>query len=297
MDQQRAAGLSENIRIQWILFLLISFGFLLAGSSVAQEHRTETEQLRIGTGPYSYTDKLREGLFPLVQYLSRELDRDVELIITKDYEELADRVREGDIDIGFFSSVLYVQLKQRYPQLKYLVTSQITQGGEKTPYHFSWIIAKKDSGITKVKHLRGKSFAFTNNHSSSGYIYPQMYFQWRGLVPDIFFDHIVFAGTHEKVTDMIAEGDVETGASYDANIWNAEERYGRVFRRIKKVGPILNPSFAASGQVDDALCEQLITALENIPPGILKKDLVYTGFERLSETRFAVVAELLKSIN
>jgi phosphonate transport system substrate-binding protein len=240
---------------------------------------------------------LEKGFTPLAQYLSRELGRDVQLIITKNYEELSDKVTEGDIDIGFFSSVLYVQLKQRYPQLKYLVTSLVTQGGEKTPYHFSWIIAKKESGITKVKHLRGKSFAFTNNHSSSGYIYPQRYFHWRGLVPDDFLGQTIFAGTHEKVTDMIAQGDVEAGASYDANIWCAEERYGRVFRRIKKIGPILNPSFAASGQVDDALCEQFITALESIPPGVLKKDLVYTGFQRLSEIRFTILAEMLKTIN
>ncbi len=297
MEQQRTISLSKSTGTPQILFFLVALISLLVGPAIARGHRIQTDQLRIGTGPYYYTDKLREGLAPLVQYLSEQLDQNVQLVVTKSYEELADRVQDGDIDIGFFNSVLYVQLKQRYPQLKYLVTSQITQGGEKTPYHFSWIIARKNSGITKIKHLRGKSFAFTNNHSSAGYIYPQMYFQWRGLVPDDFFDHIVFAGTHEKVTDMIAEGDVETGASYDANIWNAEQRYGRIFRRIKKIGPILNPSFAASGQVDDALCEQLITALENIPPGILKKNLVYTGFERLSETRFAVVAELLKTIN
>jgi len=296
-EQQRTTGPSKSTTVQRIFFFLIALIFLLVSPAIARGHRVQPEQLRIGTGPYYYTDKLREGLSPLVKYLSKELGRDVELVVTKNYEELADRVKEGSIDVGFFSSVLYVQLKQRYPQLKYLVTSQITRGGEKTPYHFSWIIAKKDSGITKVKHLRGKSFAFTNNHSTTGYIYPQMYFRWRGLVPDKFFSQVVFAGTHDKVTDMIAEGEVETGASYDANIWNAEERYGRVFRRIKKIGPILNPSFAASDQVDDTVCEQLITALENIPPGILKGGLVYTGFERLSETRFAVVAELLKRIN
>jgi phosphonate transport system substrate-binding protein len=297
MKQQRKAYQATSMKIQWILFSLVSLMIFLVSPSGGQEQRPEREALRIGTAPYYYTDKLREGLSPLIQYLSRELGRDVELMITRDYEELSDRVREGDIDIGFFSSVLYVQLKQHYPQLKYLVTSQVTQGGEKKAYHFSWIIAKKDSGITKVKHLRNKSFAFTNNHSSAGYIYPQMYFRWRGIVVDEFFSQIVFAGTHEKVTDMIAEGDVETGASYDANIWNAEEQYGRIFRRIKKIGPILNPSFAASDQVDEVVCEQLITALENIPPEVLPRDFVYTGFERLSETRFAVVAELLKTIH
>ena len=264
--------------------------------AVARGDCTETDRLLIGTGPYYYTDKLRQGLEPLVEYLSKELDKDVQLIITKNYEELADKVESGAIDIGFFSPVLYVQLKQRYPQLKYLVTSQLTEGGKKISSHFGWIIARKDSSITKVKHLRGKSFAFINKHSSSGYIYPQGYFKRRGLVSEDFFSRIIFAGTHEEVTDMIAEGEVETGVSYDVNIWSAEEKYGRIFRRIKKIGPILNPSFAANEHMDDALCEQIITALENVPRNVLKRELVYTGFRRLSETSFTVVADLLKIV-
>lgn len=252
--------------------------------------------LRVGIGPYYYTDQLKKDLSPLVIYLSGKLDRKIQLIVTKSYQALVQGVKKGKIDIGFFSAVLYVQLKQDYPQLKYLITSLVTQEGKKTPYYFSWIIAKKGSGITKVKHLRGKSFAFTSHYSSSGYIYPQVYFNWRGLVPETFFSRIVFAGTHGKVTDMIAQGRVEAGASRDVNIWNAEKKYGRIFRRIKRIGPILNPSFAANDQVDDALCEQFISILENIPSGILQKKLVYTGFQRIPETKFTAIAKLLKSM-
>ncbi len=293
--RRAAAELVNTIDMQQIFCYLIFLICLSLFPGLARGG-AKKDTLLIGTAPYYYTKKLKKGLTPLVKYLSEELDREVQLIVTKNYKELADKVESGTLDIGFFSSVLYVQLKQRYPQLKYLVTSQTTQGGKKTAYYFSWLIARKDSGVTKVKHLRGKSFAFTNNHSSSGYIYPQGYFHWRGLVPEEFFTEIIFAGTHEEVTDMIAEGKVETGASYDANIWSAEQKYGRIFRRIRKIGPILNPSFAASEHVDDALCGQIIRALENIPLDVLNRDLVYTGFRRLSETNFTVVADLLKTV-
>ncbi len=58
----------------------------------------------------------------------------------------------------------------------------------------------------------------------------------------------------------------------------------------------LTAAFAAGAHVDDALCGQIITALENIPLDVLNKDLVYTGFRRLSETNFTVVADLLKNV-
>jgi len=276
--------------------VLVILVFLFSGQGFVKAQDTHADTLLIGIGPYYSAEKLRKGFTPLVEYLSETLDKKISFTITESYEELAEKMENGAVDIGFFGPVLYVRLKQRNPKLKYLVTSQTTRGAKKTAYYFSWLIARKDSGITKVKHLRDKSFAFSNKHSSSGYIYPQGYFHWLGLVPDEFFAQIIFAGTHEKVTDMIARGEVEAGSSYDANLWSAEGRYGRIFRRIKKIGPILNPSFAAGAHVDDALCEQLITALENIPQGVLDKDLVYTGFRRLSETNFTVVADLLKTV-
>ena len=250
--------------------------------------------LLIGTGPYYYTEKLEQGLKPLIAYLAREVNRDVRLLVTKSYEELADKVQAGSLDIGFFNAVLYVRLKQRYPQLQYLVTAQSRQGGRNTAYYFSWLITRKDSGISKVKHFRGKTFAFSNKYSASGYIYPLGYFHWRGIVPEDFFARIVFAGTHARVTDMIAQGEVETGVSYDANLWVAEKKYGRIFRRIRKIGPILNPSLAAGAHVPDALCRRIIKALEKVPSGVLNKDLVYTGFQRISEDNFKSVKELLR---
>ena len=280
-----------------LLWALILIGSIGGNIGIAQGKESKNKKLLIGTAPYYYKDKLRQGFKPLMQYLSDELGREAELVVTKSYKELGDKLEDGSIDIGFVSSVFYVQLKQRDPKLTYLVTAQTTQEGKKTSYYFSWLIARKDSGITKVKHFRGKSFAFTDKLSSAGYIYPQGYFRWRHLVPEEFFAKVVFAGTHEKVTDMIAKGEVETGASYDGNIWSAEERYGRIFRRIKRMGPILNPSFVAAGHVDKALCGHLITALENMPSKVQNENLLYIGFRALSKSNFTIVEDFLKTVD
>ena len=288
--------LQKIMNRQRILAWLIGIVLLFAGSRPAQATGTKKEPLLVGTGPYYYTEKLEQGLKPLIAYLSEQVGREIRLVVTKSYEELADKVQDGSIDVGFFNSVLYVELKQRYPQLKYLVTAQSRQGGKNTAYYFSWLIARKDSGITKVKHFRGKTFAFTDKHSSSGYIYPRGYFHWRGIVPEEFFSRVIFAGTHAHVTDMIARGEVQTGVSYDANLWVAEKKYGRIFRRIKKIGPILNPSLAAGARMDDALCRRLVTALENAPSAVMNEDLAYTGFRRISEDNFNAAKDLLNFI-
>lgn len=283
----------------WGIFFLFFLASLLcdAGAAVRTYAHTDTDALVIGSGPYYNADELRKGFSPVIEYLSSRLGIKVTFTVTESYKELAEKVEKGAIDIGFFGPALYVELKRRDPRLKYLVTSQSSKGGRKTAYYYSWLIARKDSGITKVKHLRGKSFAFTDKHSASGYVYPLGYFKKRNLVPADFFERVIFAGTHEKVTDMVAQRTIETGVSYDVNLQNAEKKYGRIFRRIKKIGPIIGPSFAARHQLDDSICKRIIFALENLPPEVLNKNLAYTGFQKLSETNFAAVADLLKPVD
>ncbi len=273
--------------IVWGSFLAV----FLFGTSVA----LGAETLSIGVGPYYNADKMTRGFAPVIKHLAEKLDRTITFTVTESYEELADKVEKGELDVGFFGAVLYLKLKQKYPGLRYLVTAQSTKGGKKRAYYYSWLIAHKNSGMTKVKHLRGKSFGFANKHSSSGYVFPMAYFNKRGIVPEDFFSTIVFAGSHEKVTDGIAKEEIEAGVTFDANLWSAEEKHGRVFRRIKKIGPILNPNFAAHHLVDAAICEKIIFELENLPATVFNNDLVWTGFQRLQETDFEAVREVVET--
>jgi len=223
---------------------LILFGSFFWIVLISAPAALGAETLSIGVGPYYNADKMKKGFAPVIEHLAKKLDRSIRFSVTESYEELADKVETGELDIGLFGAVLYVELKQRYPGLKYLITVQSTKGGKKRAYYYSWLISHKNSDITKVKHMRGKSFAFVNKHSSSGYVFPQAYFKKHGIIPETFFSKLVFAGSHEKVTDGIADGEFDTGVTHDGNLWSAEEKHGRVFRRIKKIGPILNPNFA-----------------------------------------------------
>lgn len=45
---------------------------------------------------------------------------------------------------------------------------------DRRDYYHSIIIARKDSNIHTLGDLKGRSFAFTDPHSTSGYLYPNM---------------------------------------------------------------------------------------------------------------------------
>ncbi|MCH7650610.1 MAG: PhnD/SsuA/transferrin family substrate-binding protein, partial [Nitrospinae bacterium] len=63
------------------------------------------------------------------------------------------------------------------------------------------IFVRKDSGLKTLADLKGKTIAFTDPISSSGYLYPLDLFKSEGLLhgpPEKYFKRIYFAGGDEQ---------------------------------------------------------------------------------------------------
>ena len=89
----------------------------------------------------------------------------------------------------------------------------------------SRIFVRKESNIRSVEELRGKTIAFVDPASSSGYIYPMVLLVQRGLVknrdPRTFFKEVVFSGAHDASMRALLNGHVDAIASFDL----AREQY------------------------------------------------------------------------
>ncbi len=277
-----------------LIKLLIVTLFICVSCFTSYAKAEDTSTLYLGIGPYYNAEKIKKGFAPLIEHLSVTLKRPVESTVTKDYLDLEKKIKNKEVDVGLFGAGAYVRLKKEYPQLKYLVTTHSTKGGKKRAYYFAYFISRKDSGLTKMKHLHGKSFAFVSKQSSSGYKYPMVYFKKRNQFPQEYFSKVVFAGSHEGVTDKVASGEIDAGVTWDVNLWTAEEKHGRIFSRIKKLGPIVSLAVAANHNLDEATCQKIIHELENLPEAVFSKDLVWTGFEKLSDKHYDTVREAVQ---
>jgi phosphonate transport system substrate-binding protein len=73
---------------------------------------------------------------------------------------------------------------------------------------------KGDSPYQSVADLRGKSFAFVDPASTSGYLFPRAGLIKLGLgEPEKFFGQVVFAGAHDAAQLAVLNGRVQGGAS------------------------------------------------------------------------------------
>jgi phosphonate transport system substrate-binding protein len=138
----------------------------------------------------------------------------VRAIVASDYAGVIEALRSKRVDLAFVHPVGYV-LANREAGCQILVRD-VWQG--KTAYTARFYV-RKDHGIQRVEDLRGKTVAFVDPASSSGYIYPMVLLIRQGLVrdrdPKSFFKDALFTGTHEAALQSVLRGRVDAAASFD----------------------------------------------------------------------------------
>jgi phosphonate transport system substrate-binding protein len=134
--------------------------------------------------------------------------------VASDYAGVVEALRSRHVDLAFVHPVGYV-LANREAGCQILVRD-VWQG--KTAYTARFYV-RKASGIDRLEGLRGKTVAFVDPASSSGYIYPMVLLIKRGLVkerdPKTFFKEALFAGTHDAALQSVLHGRVDAAASFD----------------------------------------------------------------------------------
>ena len=159
---------------------------------------------------------LKEAGDNFARTLTRISGVPVRALVASDYAGVVEALRSRRVDLAFVHPVGYV-LANREAGCQILVRD-VWQG--KTAYTARFYV-RKDRGIRRLEDLRGKTVAFVDPASSSGYIYPMVLLMKQGLVrdrdPKSFFKEALFAGTHEAALGAVLHGRVDAAASFDSS--------------------------------------------------------------------------------
>ena len=138
----------------------------------------------------------------------------VRVTVASDYAAVVEALRNRSADLAFLHPAGYV-LASREAKAT-IVAKNVWHG--KTTFTARFYV-RKDAGLAKLEDLRGKSIAFVDPASSSGYVYPMVMLIQRGLVknrdPKTFFRETVFAGSHDASMRALLNGHVDAIASFD----------------------------------------------------------------------------------
>jgi phosphonate transport system substrate-binding protein len=236
------------------------------------------------------TDLLATGEeFALV--LGKLAGTPVRVTVASDYAAVIEALRNRSADLAFVHPGGYV-LASREAKAR-IVAKNLWHGKASFTAR---IYVRRESGIKTVEELRGKTIAFVDPASSSGYIYPMVLLIKRGLVtnrdPKIFFKEVVFSGAHDASMRALLNGHVDAIASFDMAreqyLKDPAERERLVF--VAETEPIPEAGIAARDGLDPAVFAKVRAALLQIRgpahAPLLKRLYDIDGFEAAEDREY-----------
>jgi phosphonate transport system substrate-binding protein len=223
--------------------------------------------------------------------LGRLVAMPVRVTVASDYAAVVEALRNRTADLAFTHPGGYVLASR---EAKATIVAKNLWHGKST--FTSRIFVRKDSGVRDVEDLRGKTIAFVDPTSSSGYIYPMALLIQRGLVknrdPKTFFREAVFAGAHDAAMRALLNGHVDAIASFDLAreqyLKDAAERERIIF--VAETAPIPEAGIAARAGLDPETFARVRSALIAIRgpayADLLKRLYDIDGFEPAEDREY-----------
>lgn len=144
----------------------------------------------------------------------------IRVTVASDYAAVVEALRNRTADLAFVHPAGYVLANR---EAKAMIVAKDRWHGHTS--YTARIYVRKESGLKTLEDLRGKTIAFVDPSSTSGYVYPMVMLIQRGLVqnkdPRTFFKEFVFSGSHDAGLLALLNGHVDAFASFD----QAREQY------------------------------------------------------------------------
>ena len=148
----------------------------------------------------------------ILDIVAKHTGMKVDTFVGSDYNATIEALRAGHVDVallGPFSYVLATTVSQ-VEAFGVTVTARSMQ-----PSYQAIIIASKDSPINSIADLKGRTFAFVDPGSTSGFMVPSAAFIKAGLTPEKDFKQVMYSGGHDATIVAVGSGKVDAGAVAD----------------------------------------------------------------------------------
>ncbi len=273
--------------------VFVFFSLLLLTATGASQAQTGT--LQFGVGLFQPDKEKNDATYrPLADYLSQQLGRKIVLRTVDTWEGLALSLANGETDMALMGPWGYVLANH---QAGAQAVSTILYEGK--PEYFAIMVTHPKSGINRIEDLKGKTFAFGDKGSTSGYLIPFHHFQRLGIDPDKFFSRVIYT-RHQAIETQVTRGELDAGADYNRNR-DAMITEGLIKAADSKIfwtsAPLPNDAFALSATLakDSAFVARLRKALDAVS-GQLKTNpsllpARYTGFVTKDNAFYAPIRD------
>jgi phosphonate transport system substrate-binding protein len=219
------------------------------------------EALKLAFIPQENPEKLLGDIDQITDYLADEIGVPVEGYVTLDHAAAVEALRSGGADISFSGALPYVLAHEQVGAE--VLLSEVYRGHST---YVARIFVHKGSGIAELADLEGKTVAFADPISESGYLYPLEMIADAGLMergadPQSFFKRVYFAGGYQQAIQAVANGLVDAaGVSEFADLLLSPRQQSEV-TWIAESEPIPAHAVIARKELDPDLKQRFIKAM------------------------------------
>ena len=149
---------------------------------------------------------------PILAQLEKDLGVKVKAVTATDYRGTIEALKFKKAELGHLGPKSYVEASNNnYANVEPIAQLQLANG---SLGYRSCLIVHADSDIFSPEDMAGKTFAFNDPNSTSGYLVPSAFFMMElGVDPKKHFSKVTFSGSHEASILAVSAKKVEIAST------------------------------------------------------------------------------------
>jgi phosphonate transport system substrate-binding protein len=236
---------------------------------------------------------------PILAQLEKDLGIKVKSTTATDYRGTIEALKFKKAEVGWLGPKAYVEAtNNNYANVE--PVAQVRAQSGSLGYR-SCLIANSDSDIFMPEDIGGKSFAFNDPNSTSGYLLPMTFFLTEmGIDPKKHFAKVMFSGSHEASILAVANKKVDVAST---NLPDMQQltREGKVPRGalrviwVSKLIPndpvVVRKDLPAS--LRSAIQESLVTMKDRNPEAFAQAGAFFGGgFVKVDDSKYQIIRDM-----
>lgn len=200
----------------------------LAGALMLCASAHAQQVLRVSAIPDEAPTELQRKFKPLGTYLEQKTGMKVEFVPVTDYAASVEGLINNKLDMVWFGGFTMVQAKVRSNNKVIPIVQR--EEDEK----FKSVFITTDKSINKLEDLKGKTFSFGSESSTSGHLMPRSFLLAAKINPDADMKRIAFSGAHDATVAAVSGGKVDAGV-LNISVWEKLVSQGKVDPNVVRV--------------------------------------------------------------
>lgn len=255
------------MKLDRMLRLVVAASVATAGfaTAAAADWKDKYKTIKLGSVTVESQGATITRFKPFADYLEKKLGVKVEVFTASDYAGIVQALSAGHIHLGRMGGAAYAAgFIDSKGGIEPLAMNVEPNGGK--GYH-SVLIVKAGSPYKSIDDLKGKTLAWADPNSTSGYLVPNAALRDSGIDPQKYFSRTLFSGGHEQSVLGVLKGNFDS-----AFTWTSPGHQSGQFRIMIDRGMLKLEDIRIVWQ--SPLIANPLWAVPKAIPADMKKDLL-----------------------